>query len=75
MDGLFHGKPYEQMDDFGVPLPVISRYSRVITPFICRGDNPGYPIIRPFIWVLTPGLKAPPMPPVQGDGHETPVFS
>ena len=20
MDGLFHGKPYEQMDDLGVPL-------------------------------------------------------
>ena len=20
MDGLFHGKPYEQMDDVGVPL-------------------------------------------------------
>ena len=21
MDGLFHGKAYEQMDDLGVPLP------------------------------------------------------
>ena len=31
MDGLFHGKPYEQMDNLGVPLfletPIQIKYS------------------------------------------------
>ena len=36
MDGLFHGKPYEQMDDLGVPLFLETTISQLKQAFIQR---------------------------------------
>ena len=45
MDGLFHGKPYEQMDDLGVPLFLETRIHIYI---YIPGDSklPFYPLLE-----------------------------
>lgn len=44
------------IDEARWPLPVISR---VIPPLTCRGYNPSYPVVRPFLVVMPPSRDPP----------------
>ncbi len=52
MDGLFHGKPYEQMDDLGMPLFLIipfvhSVFSTIFAPSILGVKSPYFLVQHP----------------------------